>query len=67
VGTIRCEGCGTEVVATTAGRHKKRFCSPRCGQRAWARANAEWLRVYQREHYQRTRQAKMPTEHPSVT
>jgi hypothetical protein len=58
VGPIRCEMCGKEVVATTAGRFKKRYCSPACTQRAYWHRNRERLIQQQRERYQQRRGQK---------
>ena len=49
VGSIRCEECGTEIVATTAGRYKRRYCSARCNLRAYRRTHAAELTARQRE------------------
>jgi hypothetical protein len=57
VGPIQCEICGKEVVATTAGRFKKRYCSTACNQRAYYQRNRERLSQQQRERY-RERTAK---------
>ena len=58
VGPIRCEMCGKEVLATTAGRFKKRFCSPACTQRAYWHRNRERLNQQQRERYQQRRERR---------
>src|SRR3954462_14878377 len=51
VGVIRCEMCGKEVTATTAGRpdRKKRFCSAACIQRAYRQRHPERINARQRE------------------
>jgi hypothetical protein len=49
VGPIQCAECGREVVATTAGRYKRRYCSSACQQRAYRRAHAAKYNARQRE------------------
>jgi hypothetical protein len=40
VGPIQCAECGREVIATTAGRCKRRYCSAVCKARAHRCAHA---------------------------
>jgi hypothetical protein len=49
VGPIQCAECGREVVATTAGRYKRRYCSSACKVRAHRRAHADAYNERQRE------------------
>ncbi|HEY7063612.1 MAG TPA: hypothetical protein VII06_19185 [Chloroflexota bacterium] len=49
VGPIQCAECGREVVATTAGRYKRRYCSSACQQRAYRRAHAAEYNARQRK------------------
>ncbi len=53
VGPIRCPECGREVLATTAGRLKKTFCSRACQRKSWRRRNPERVRAYERAAYRR--------------
>jgi hypothetical protein len=48
VGPIQCAECGREVVATTAGRYKRRYCSSVCQQRAYRCAHAAEYNARQR-------------------
>jgi hypothetical protein len=49
VGERTCPECGTAFVATTAGRYKRQFCSPRCRLRAYRRTHADEMNERQRE------------------
>jgi hypothetical protein len=49
VGERTCEECGQTFTATTAGRYKRQFCSPRCRVRAYYRSHAAELNARQRE------------------
>jgi MYND finger len=55
VGPIQCEVCGKEVIATTAGRYKRRYCSRACQARAYRQAHQEEINAYRRERYRRQR------------
>jgi hypothetical protein len=66
VGQIRCAMCGKAVVATTAGRFKKRYCSPACTQRAYWHRNRERLNQQQRERYQQRRAQEPTPDAPSA-
>jgi len=57
VGPIRCPECGREVVATTAGRWKKTYCSQACQLRSYRRRNPERVAAWQRAYRARKRQA----------
>ena len=58
VGERQCPVCGTTFLATTAGRRKKQYCSPRCGARAYYRAHREHYMDLQRAYRARQRQAR---------
>jgi len=49
VGPIQCAECGQEVIATTAGRYKRRYCSPRCRACAYCPTHRAGLTDRQRE------------------
>ena len=49
VGPIQCAECGREVIATSAGRYKRRYCSRACQQRAYRRTHAAEYNARQRE------------------
>ncbi|HLH25977.1 MAG TPA: hypothetical protein VK066_25960 [Chloroflexota bacterium] len=61
VGPVRCEECGAEVMATTAGRYKRRYCSPRCRARAYYRAHRAELTDRQRER-RAVRRGELPVD-----
>jgi len=56
VGPIICPECGRAVIATTAGRYKRQYCSPACSQRAYRRTHRAELGDYQRAYRQRRRE-----------
>jgi endogenous inhibitor of DNA gyrase (YacG/DUF329 family) len=49
VGDRTCPECGKVFVATTAGRYKRQFCTPKCRLRAYRRTHAGELNDKQRE------------------
>ncbi len=49
VGPIQCAECGREVIATTAGRYKRRYCSATCKSRAHRHAHADEYNARQRQ------------------
>ena len=59
VGPIQCAECGREVIATSAGRYKRRYCSRACQQRAYRRTHAAEYNARQRER----RAARRSAEH----
>jgi endogenous inhibitor of DNA gyrase (YacG/DUF329 family) len=48
VGPIQCAECGREVIATTAGRYKRRYCSATCKSLAHRHAHADEYNARQR-------------------
>jgi hypothetical protein len=62
VGPIRCETCGREVLATTAGRFKKHFCSRLCARRAYRQRHRDHLNAYLRAC--RAQRRPRPAERP---
>jgi endogenous inhibitor of DNA gyrase (YacG/DUF329 family) len=65
VGPIQCAECAREVIATTAGRFKRRYCSSVCQQRAYRRAHAGEYNARQRERRAQRRVA--PSEAPCAS
>jgi hypothetical protein len=59
VGPIHCEVCGKEVIATTAGRYKRQYCSRACQARAYRQAHQDEINAYRRERY-RCQRAQQP-------
>jgi ssDNA-binding Zn-finger/Zn-ribbon topoisomerase 1 len=62
VGERKCPECGTAFVATTAGRYKRQFCSPKCRLRAYRRTHADELNERQRQRRAEQKQGRIVGE-----